>query len=291
MRTRTLATGLALALLLAGALVCGPAEATTISILDLGDSGSAGDGTIFLADPAPTQPSTGTGVFEPFVRIQRSTGGGGGLQNGFNTDAKEPDVNFNTKDGSDWTRSVRFGELETVSVNGATYYVLQLDANQKGRASSGANRITITDMQIYIGSDPDLANPEATGTGAGGTGYTGTPFGDIASNGLLGLTPVWALDSATNGNLSVVLQASIWDTPGQGGSGHGDLDVFIPSALLTGGPDDFFVLYTEYAHGNDGFEEWRFNAGGAPVPEPGTALLLGSGLMGLGAWGRKRMMR
>ncbi len=286
MRARALAAGMALGLLLSGGLVWGPAEAATIEILDIGDTGSASDGTIFVGDPAPTAPSTGTGVFEPFVRIQRASNGGGGLQNGFNTDAKDPDINFDTKDGSDWTRSVRFGELGLVTRGGSSYYVLQLDANQDGSATSAKNRITITDMQIYIGSDPDLANPEATGTGVDGTGYTGTPFGDVASNGLLGLTPVWALDSAANGDMSVVLQASIWDTPGQGGSGHGDLAVYIPSALLSGAPDDFFVLYTEYDKANDGFEEWRFGPG-AQVPEPGTLLLLGSGLAGLAAWGRR----
>ncbi len=284
MRQRALAAGLALGLLLAGSAVSGPAEAAPINILDLGDTGTTADGTIFLADPDPTHPSTGTGVFEPFVRIQKSTGGGGGLQNGYNTDTSGADINFNTKDGSEWTRSVRFGELAQVEFGTAWYYVLSLDANQCGSAGSGKNRITLTDMQIYIADDDRLATPEAFG------GYTGTPFGDIASNGLLGLSPVWALDSEANGDVSVVLQASIWTSPGQGGSGHGDMDVFIPASLLSGDENDFFVLYTEYSGANDGFEEWRFDSGPPQVPESATVSMLVSGLMGLGVlrrWRRK----
>lgn len=49
------------------------AGATMIDILDIGDSGTTSDGTVFMASPNPTNPSTGTGVFEPFVRIDQPT--------------------------------------------------------------------------------------------------------------------------------------------------------------------------------------------------------------------------
>src|SRR3989304_2935672 len=45
---------------------------TILEIHDIGESGTTNDGTIFEAEPNPTSPSTGTGVFEPFVRIQGS---------------------------------------------------------------------------------------------------------------------------------------------------------------------------------------------------------------------------
>ena len=147
MKKVILVAGMTVGLLFSG-IVVWDANATTISILDSGDTGMTADGTIFLGDPNPTEPSTGTGVFEPFVRIQEPTGGDG-LQNGFNTDAKEPDINFETKDGSDWTRSVMFSELGVVTLGGMSYYELQLDANQLGKANSSKNQITITQMEIF----------------------------------------------------------------------------------------------------------------------------------------------
>ncbi len=262
----------------------GTAGAQTINILTDTDTGTTVDGTFFSADPNPSLPSTGTGVFNPFVRVQ--TNGSGGLQNGFNTDAQNH-ANFDTKTGT-WTHSVLFGSLTTVTMNGNSYYELTLDANQVGPAGSIGNRIDITDLQIYIGSDPNLANPEAVGSGPYGNGFTGTTF-TSGAGGLLGLSPVWALDNGTNGDVTVVLQSSICDTPGKCGSGHGDMDLLIPTSLLgSHAPTEYFVFYSEYAVANSGFEEWSVLSAPSQVPEPSTLLLLGSGFLGLAAYRRFR---
>jgi hypothetical protein len=46
---------------------------------------------------------------------------------------------------------------------------------------------------------------------------------------------------------------------------------------LTGvSPDDYLVFYSEYAYSNDGYEEWRRQAG-ALIPEPTAALVFAAG--------------
>ncbi len=262
---------------------------TTIQILDVGDSGVTGDGTIFTADANPSYPSTGTGVFEPFFRVGAGNGAltyvdsttyPAGAELGFNTDAgnKQQMINFDTKDGSGWTRSVSFSELGVID----GYYILSLDANQTSKGTTADNQIVITEMQIFIG--PGLSDPEATGGGINNTGYSGTLFDGSTSqdNKLLGLAPVWSLDNSVNGDVSVILQASICDSNGQCGSGHGDLDVLIPQSLLGTNhlPTDNFVLFTEYTGANDGYEEWRFNSASVPEPETMALLVIGLSLIG-----------
>ncbi len=270
------------ALVAVGAVGVGSAQAQLINIWCTAtepcgsSSGTTADGTIFEAEANPTTPSTGTGVFQPFVRIQDSTG----TQSGYNTDTGEPDINFDTKAGI-WTHSVLFGDLGTVDIGGLSYYQFSLDANENGSAGSDANKIDLTAIQIFLG-DATLMTPESTG------GYTGTQFdGSAADNQLSGFSPVWSLDNATNGDVTVNLQASICDTAGQCGSGKGDLNVFILASLIQGAPDDYFVFYTEYDNVGSGFEEWRYLAKSVQVSEPGTLALLGLGLAGLIA-ARKR---
>ncbi|MFT5438225.1 MAG: hypothetical protein ACI9MJ_000083 [Alphaproteobacteria bacterium] len=274
-----------------------------IDILDIGYSGAANDGVRFVADSNPTSPSTGTGVFDPFVRIQRGTGSCNnsqpcetvngtkvGSQRGFNTDAGEPGVNYETKVGT-WTHSVMMSDFNITGSTGSIQ--LQLDANQNGAAGSDTNKLVITDLQIFIGSDPNLAAPEDAGNG---TGYSGSTF-DPGDNGLLGNAPVWQLDSEENGNVDILLQASICDNGGQCGSGHGDMNVFIPVELLgTFSDTDYFVFYSEYLYVNDGFEEWRIGGyvpGETPSPkvsEPGTVAIFA--LVGFGVlWRRKRRLK
>jgi len=289
---------------LTGTLACAAlavpavAGADTIKILDVGDYGYTEDGTYFVGDPNPTEPSTGTGVFEPFVRIQ-GTGHGwcddqlvescdsdSTQQLGMNTDVRPNKTNYDTKGGSHWTRSITLGEVGIVEINGVTYYEFLLDANEEGRATSDANQIELTDVQIYVNSDAMFANPELSGLGIDGTGYTGTPFNSM-DNSLLGYDPAWSLDSVENGDVTVLLQASICDNKGQCGSGHGDMAMYIPTELIDGDADDYLVFYTEYnraSNPNGGFEEWSTRSTQTPaVPEPSAALVFAMGMLVTGA--------
>jgi hypothetical protein len=256
----------------------------TINICDtvvdrtVNDDNTTADGTVFVAEANPSVPSTGTGVFEPFLRTQEpSNKKADGFELGFSTDTGEPDINFDTKNGSSWTKAIQVGDLSAV-----TTLDFALDANQNGPVGSAANLIFLTDVQIYIESDPIFATPEVSGIGVDGTGYTGTIF-DNSDNSLLGVGPRWSLDNADNGNVTVVLEAAICgeaDTiPGQCGSGHGDMvmSILLSEINLTGvSATDYLVFYTEFRLGNDGFEEWK-RAPGVPIPEPNSALLFAIG--------------
>jgi len=226
--------------------------------------GVTADGTIFAADANPTSPSTGTGVFQPFVRIQDSTG----TQSGYNTDTSNPDIQYDTKAGI-WTHSITLGDLGVTTINGVNYFQFQLDANESGAADSIDNQIDLTDVQIYLGGE-ELKTPELYG------GYTGTAY-DSSDNSLAGVLPVWTLDSEINGDVTTILQASVCDASGQCGSGHGDMNMFIMADLFAGySPDSQLVFYTEYDRVSSGFEEWRYLA---KVPEVGTLGLLGLALL------------
>ena len=95
-----------------GSLGMASAQATTIEILCTASepcgqsSGTTADGTIFEAAANPTEPSTGTGVFKPFVRVQAQ--GNSDTQSGYNTDySPDNGINFDTKSGI-WTHSVAY---------------------------------------------------------------------------------------------------------------------------------------------------------------------------------------
>jgi hypothetical protein len=298
----------------------GPAPGSGID----SNAGETADGTIFTASPNPTEPSTGTGVFNPFLRVQDAgakadvdyaagstdplnPAGTFSSESGFNTDMNIGNqMNYQAKPGDGtaahgWTRSVMFGELDTSD----GYVTLKLDANEHGKASSANNLIVITEMQIFVGQGLD--NPELDGNALGAAsdcdtngepnpncyGYSGNIFDndDPNNNKLLNQEADWSLDGGINGNVDVVLQASICDTAGNCGSGKGDMEVKIPVGFfLSALPSDNFVLYFEAIKNHDGFEEWSFASAGdsRQASEPATLGLFGIALAGMGYIRRRR---
>jgi hypothetical protein len=63
-----------------------------------------------------------------------------------------------------------------------------------------------------------------------------------------------------------------------------DLAGFATSATVA-----FFAVVSEASDGREQF--FIIPAGTTPIPEPATLFLVGSGLVGIGAWGRKRFLR
>src|SRR5262245_1831888 len=101
----------------AQAVACGFDCEATIDKQNAGDEFTLPDGTTFYGID-PSDPSTGTGVFEPFVRGQRTGSDKDNLPEGqeryYNTDGA---IEFDTKQGqtggTNWTHSVEFSTIQS----------------------------------------------------------------------------------------------------------------------------------------------------------------------------------
>lgn len=222
-------------LLVAGLAMVGASARATVIDLANGDSGTANGGQFVWT---PEQP-TGTGVIDPFVRVQAD-----GTEQGYNTSGGTP---FDDKAGI-WTHDIQFSDLQTttVTLNGTQYFQVLLDVNEPGGNQS---LISLDQLQFY--------------SSAVGSKTTE----DVASLGTLR----WSLDGA--GDSYVLLDASR-----NNGSGSGDMFAYIPVTAFAGvASTDYIYLFSRFgdqiaADGSTegGFEEWSLVNNMSPVPEAGA---------------------
>lgn len=241
-----------LALILGLAALALPAYAVSLD-LTAGGSGTV-NGAFFTTTDVG---STGTGVIQPFLRVQDN-----GVADGYNSSSGSlmPDVKSGT-----WTHDITLGAIPIVTnpTGAATgsYYELLLDINQTG----GNPLLSLDKIQIYTRSTA-ISNASTLANLTSGA----TLRYDLGGNEVL-----------LNGNLST-------------GSGSGDLFVYIPTSLFAGASSsDFLYLYSMFGNKgglyaeNDGFEEWSVRSGPTPppsVPDGGTtAILMGASLIALAA--------
>ena len=122
------------------------ASVTFAGMVDLAVNNS---GTVIAATGQLTtferfnDPSTGTGVFEPFLRIQHR-----GMEKGYNTDGTPE---FGTKKGK-WTHSIRLGNIQTV--NNCLEFLLDINESQ-GRNN---RYLSLDGLKIFLADSPNLDN-------------------------------------------------------------------------------------------------------------------------------------
>lgn len=223
---------------------------TTAADLSAGGSATVNGAILSTNDQQPT----GSGVIHSFVRISDANDD---CVQGYNTDARPLEFDENTS--PTFTRDLLLSAVPIVTIGGVAYREFLLDINQTGSDPL----LSLNDVEIYVHSTASI------------TGYN--------SGALAALTPVWDLDSA--GNVNVTLNYLL-----NSGSGSGDLFLYVPNALFTGGTQ--VTLFSSFGipnNNNDGFEEWavRLPSGGQ-ASEPGILALFGIALLAFGFTRRRR---
>lgn len=238
--------------MLAAALALWATQPATAAVVDLTPGpGSSGviNGAIFSFDEI--QPS-GTGVFQPFVRIQAN-----GTEQGYNTSGSP--LPFDEKNPVNFTHDVQLIDLGVVTVSGAEYFLFRLDVNETN--GGGHEYLSLDALKIYtspIGSQTTT---------------------DIDSLGVL---------RYDMGPGSVLLM----DYSHSSGSGSSDMSVLVPLSFFAGAdPNDFMYFYSAFGglgmvdgrnySSSDGFEEWSYNREGGVIPEPASLTLIGLGLLAI----------
>jgi len=190
------------AALVAAALLPSGARAETIIDLVNNTSGSAPGAQFYQTQQQPT----GTGVIDPFVRIQMH-----GTESGYNTDGNK--FQFDEKAGI-WTHALPLNSLQTVTMNGKSYYQFLLDINETDTAAG--RLLSLNEVQIYLGKDGNYdknTNPFTSDVGFGTAGALSTKVFDLDSGGVDRTVELdYGLNSGSgSGDMYMYVEKSLFD--------------------------------------------------------------------------------
>ena len=257
-------------------VIAGGQNAYADVVIDLTTAGSSGSaaGTIggtFVVEQISPQ-STGTGVIDPFLRIQAV-----GNEGGYNTDGA---VEYDAKAGI-WTHAIQLSDLASsvVNIGGVSYYRFMLDINQNTGGSPTDpvpnEHLSLNQIQIFQ-SAGDLGLPNNNQDTLTAATATAPPLISF-----VGATEVFRMNNATDPNTEILLNYDL-----NPGSGAGDMFLYVRTSNFANSPSSFITLYSQFgappgpAGSNDGFEEWALllSEDDILVPEPTSLLLFGVAL-------------
>lgn len=236
------------------AATAGAVSAATLDLTSANASGYINNAFFTNTDVG----STGTGVIEPFLRVQAN-----GTAEGYNSSLGNALVMPDVKTGT-WTHDIQLSAIPQVTLaDNNTYYEFLLDINQ----TNNDPLLSLDKIQLYTRS---------------------TIMTDASSLALLSGSATLRYNLDAGGDNTIFLNYEL-----NSGSGSGDLFAYIPITAFGGAAQtDYLYFYTSFGNTgdpyseNDGFEEWAVREPGTPptrVPDGGTTIaLLGMALLGLG---------
>lgn len=240
-----------------------------------------------------SQQPAGTGVFNPFLRLQ-NTGNKTPDEQGYNTNATQV---LDNKSPVNWTHDVLISTLQK-STDGL-FYEFSLDINEPG---NGNSLLSLDGLRLFATDTGGQSATKAVG-GIGDLEFSATGNGGALKGNLL-------YDMDAGADNSVLLDAAR-NPPG---SGVADMLFRVPIAVIDNraAPQDNnkLILWSRFgllaqadsnavagADADAGFEEWAFrakvgtavNPPGSGVPAPSSGVLAALGLVALGSRLRRRV--
>lgn len=188
---------------------------------------------------------------------------------------------------TDWVSDSPGSQIGTIGAITVTY-----TGNSLGMGTGFASW---TPSSTYAGGVIDNAPPQAYGavylTGGSGSGTETITFSQAVSNPVMS---IWSLGSpgasarfVFPANEPISLQAGGPSADIPGGSSIG-----VSGTTVTGGESNGSILisgrFTTVTFTTPDYENWYGFTVGVPIPQPGSLMLLASGLAGLGMIARRR---
>lgn len=190
----------------------------------------------------------GTGVFQPFVRIQEQANGSfteNGIESGFNTSGDSGVgqaaklLDNHDAGGTNWNHAIRLSDISKVTVcDGGTatgtnckqYYEFLLDTNEQGNTKNSG--ISLDEFKVFTAGTPDIIASTGADDTKGKTNFQ-----------LTGAALRYDMDASPGGDASILM-----DYTNFSGSGNGvDLQALVPVSNFAGVATDSYVyLYSKF---------------------------------------------